>query len=70
MTGGSCTRRDCVGSVCKLLDDQLKARRSPSPVEHQRSSGMSTLFEVRARRSLVWVALFLSAALLTWLLVH
>jgi len=29
---------------------------------------MSTLFEVRGRRSLVYVALFVSASVLTWLL--
>jgi hypothetical protein len=35
---------------------------------NDRRSSLSTLFEVRGRRSLVYVALFLSAALLTWLL--
>jgi hypothetical protein len=33
-----------------------------------RRSSFRTLFEVRGRRSLVYVALFVSAALLTWLL--
>lgn len=34
----------------------------------KKRSSLSTLFEVRARRPLVYALLFLSAALLTWLL--
>jgi hypothetical protein len=35
-----------------------------------RRSSLSTLFEVRARKPFVYLALFVAAAALTWALVH
>ena len=81
-TGSECGRRSCarfdgigdlpvfdgekrlVGPPCELL--LLHASPRPRP----RGSSLNTLFEVRARSSLVYVLLFLSASLLTWLLVR